>query len=46
MLGEFNAWKPSEVSTQEEDYTDPLDNSMMWGDDHSTKQPGDSSYFV
>ena len=46
MLAELNAWKPSEVSTHEEDNTDELDNSLMWGDDSTTKQPGDSSYFV
>ena len=45
MLAELNAWKPSEVATQEDD-SDELENSVMWGDDGSTKKAGDSSYFV
>ncbi len=45
MLAELNAWKPSEVATQEDD-SDELENSIMWGDDGSTKKAGDSSYFV
>jgi len=45
MLAELNAWKPSEVATQEDD-DDELNNSIMWGDDGSTKKAGDSSYFV
>jgi len=45
MLAELNSWKPSEVGPQEED-EDELENSIMWGDDGSTKKAGDSSYFV
>lgn len=45
MLAELNAWKPSEVSTYE-DQEDPLQGSVMWGDDNTDKTPGDSSYFV
>jgi hypothetical protein len=45
MLAELNAWKPSEVGPQEED-RDELEDSIMWGDDGSTKKVGDSSYFV
>ena len=45
MLAELNAWKPSEVATYEEQ-EEPLDNSIMWGEDNTTKRPGDSSYFV
>jgi hypothetical protein len=45
MLAELNAWKPSEVGPQEED-KDELEDSIMWGDDGSTKKAGDSSYFV
>jgi len=40
MLGEFNAWKPSEVST-----ADSKDGSMLW-DDEDPEETGDSSYFV
>jgi hypothetical protein len=40
MLGEFNAWKPSEVSTSESG-----DGSMLW-DDEEEKPRGSSSYFV
>ena len=32
MLAELNAWKPSEVSIQDEDTSEELDNSIMWGD--------------
>ena len=45
MLAELNAWKPSEVGPQEEE-DDRLEDSIMWGDDGSTKKVGDSSYFV
>ena len=45
MIAELNAWKPSEVSTYEEQ-EDPLQNSTMWGDDNTNKGAGDSSYFV
>jgi len=41
MLGEFNAWKPSEVSTDEHH----KDGSMLW-DDAEPEEVGDSSYFV
>ena len=40
MLGEFNAWKPSEVSTGEHG-----DGSMLW-DEEEEKPRGSSSYFV
>jgi predicted phage terminase large subunit-like protein len=40
MLGEFNAWKPSEVSTG-----DSGDGSMLW-DDEEPEAEGSSSYFV
>jgi phage terminase large subunit-like protein len=39
MLGEFNAWKPSEVSTSEHS-----DGSMLWDDE--PEDVGESSYFV
>jgi len=39
MLGEFNAWKPSEVST-----TENSDGSMLW--DEEPEEVGESSYFV
>ena len=39
MLGEFNAWKPSEVSTGQQD------GSMLW-DDEEPESYGSSSYFV
>ena len=45
MLAELNAWKPSEVSIQDEDTSEELENSNMWGDS-TTKKTGDSSYFV
>ena len=45
MLAELNAWKPSEVSIQDEDPSEELENSTMWGDS-TTKKIGDSSYFV
>ena len=41
MLSEFNAWKPSEVSTNEHS----KDGSMLWDDDEP-ESSGDSSYFV
>ena len=40
MLGEFNAWKPSEVSAGESG-----DGSMLWDDDEPEER-GDASYFV
>ena len=40
MLGEFNAWKPSEVSSGESG-----DGTMMW-DDEEPEAEGSSSYFV
>jgi len=40
MLGEFNAWKPSEVSSGESG-----DGSMIW-DDEEPEPRGSSSYFV
>jgi hypothetical protein len=40
MLGEFNAWKPSEVSSN-----DKGDGSMLW-DDEEPEEAGESSYFV
>ena len=40
MLGEFNAWKPSEVSSG-----DSGDGSMLW-DDEEPEAEGSSSYFV
>jgi hypothetical protein len=40
MLGEFNAWKPSEVSTGESG-----EGSMLW-DEEEEKPRGSSSYFV
>jgi hypothetical protein len=41
MLGEFNAWKPSEVSTNAHN----KDGTMMW-DDEEPEEAGESSYFV
>ena len=41
MLGEFNAWKPSEVSTDAHN----KDGTMMW-DDEEPEEAGESSYFV
>jgi len=40
MLGEFKAWKPSEVSSD----TESSDGSMLWDDD--PEDVGESSYFV
>jgi hypothetical protein len=41
MLGEFNAWKPSEVSSGESG-----DGSMLWDDEEEPESYGSSSYFV
>ena len=41
MLGEFNAWKPSEVSTGESG-----DGSMLWDEEEEPESHGSSSYFV
>jgi len=45
MLAELNSWKPSEVATQIDDEAE-LRDSIMWGDEGTTKKVGDSSYFV
>ena len=45
MLAELNSWKPSEVATQIDD-EEELRDSVMWGDEGTTKKVGDSSYFV
>ncbi len=46
MLAELNAWKPSEVSYDEEEEDPKSRGSHMWDDDDATQRAGDSSYFV
>lgn len=45
MLAELNAWRPSEVSSYDEEENPSSGGSRMW-DDESTSKVGDSSYFV
>ena len=44
MLAELNSWRPSEISTPDEDDNSPAGTSL-WGDDNTQKR-GDPSYFV
>jgi phage terminase large subunit-like protein len=44
MLGELNAWKPSEVSTYDEE-DESKGGSLIWDDD-TTNQTDDNSYYV
>ena len=45
MLAELNSWRPSEVSTYEEEELPSGRSSSMWGD-ADTQAPADSSYYV